>query len=112
MNLIRDLLRRISAISTACIYHVIYTSCLVVYASSLLLYLKHTPMLTGVAVAQVKADDLAGRVAGLQDEVRTARNEASALRVELAVAKAEALIPTAVSIGDSSTRYCALIFLI
>ena len=58
-----------------------------------------------LAFGQVKADDLAGRVAGLQEEVRAARNEASALRVELAVAKAEALIPTAVSIGDSSTRY-------
>ncbi|KAG0568562.1 hypothetical protein KC19_6G029100 [Ceratodon purpureus] len=53
---------------------------------------------------KVKADDLAGRVTGLQEEVRAARNEASALRVELAVAKAEALIPTAVSIGDSNTR--------
>jgi hypothetical protein len=44
-------------------------------------------------------------VTGLQEEVRAARNEASALRVELAVAKAEALIPKAVSIGDYSTRY-------
>ena len=42
---------------------------------------------------------------GLQEEVRAGRNEASALRVELAVAKAEALIPKAVSIGDYSTRY-------
>lgn len=62
-------------------------------------------MLMFVAIAQVKADDLTGRVVGLQEEVRAARNEASALRVELAVAKAEALVPTAISIGDSSTRY-------
>lgn len=56
------------------------------------------------ASLKVKADDLTGRVVGLQEEVRAARNEASALRVELAVAKAEALVPTAISIGDSSTR--------
>lgn len=61
---------------------------------------------------QVKADDLAGRVAGLQDEVRAARNEASALRVELAVAKAEGLIPSAKTIGDSNTRYISLTIII
>jgi len=58
-----------------------------------------------IVIVQVKTDDLPGRVVALQEEVRAARNEASALRVELAVTKAEALIPTAVSIGDSNTRY-------
>jgi hypothetical protein len=49
-------------------------------------------------------DDLASRVAGLQDEVRAARNEASSLRIGLAKAKAEALIPTAISVGPSGAR--------
>lgn len=57
-----------------------------------------------IVIVQVKIDDLADQVVALQEQVRAARNEASTLRVELAVAKAEALIPTAVSIGDSNTR--------
>ncbi|CAK9224586.1 unnamed protein product [Sphagnum jensenii] len=53
---------------------------------------------------KVKVDDLASRVAGLQEEVRAARNEASSLRIGLAKAKAEALIPTAISVGPSGAR--------
>jgi len=56
------------------------------------------------SVLKVKADDLAGRVVGLQEEVRAARKEADALRGELAKAKADALLPTAVTVGDSKTR--------
>lgn len=58
-----------------------------------------------LVIFQVKADDLAGRVVGLQEEVRAARKEADALRGELAKAKADALIPTAVTVGDSKTRF-------
>lgn len=74
--------------------------------------LKCVLILTARFNDQVKADDLAGRVVGLQEEVRASRNEAAALRVELAVAKAEALLSTATSIGDSSTRYysCSLVY--
>ena len=42
---------------------------------------------------------------GLQEEVRTARKEADDLQGELAKAKANALIPTAVTVGDSKTRF-------
>lgn len=52
----------------------------------------------------MKAEDLPGRISGLQDEIKTARTDASELRAQLAIAKAASLADNATTVGPGEVR--------